>query len=103
MDGSSHGALTISAHSTYTASDNTTTYLLGSIVNKGLLQQNGGNGQNGVLDIYTSVTLSGGGTVTLSTNPTNGGSAFLEGNGQTLTNTNNTIQGTGSSATAAWC
>ena len=32
---------------------------------------------------------------TLSTVPTNGGSAFLEGNSETLTNTNNVIQGTG--------
>ena len=43
----------------------------------------------------TPVTLSGGGTVTLDTIATNGGSAFIEGNGETLTNTNNTIQGTG--------
>ena len=47
LDGSTQGALTISTGSTYTASDGTTTYLLGSIVNKGLIQQNGGNGQNG--------------------------------------------------------
>ena len=33
--------------------------------------------------------------MTLSTVPTNGGSAFLEGNSETLTNTNNVIQGTG--------
>jgi hypothetical protein len=65
------------------------------IINDGLIQMNGGNGQNEVVDILTSVTLTGGGTITLATIPTNGGDAFLEGNGKTLTNTNNTIQGTG--------
>ncbi len=95
LDGSTQGALTISTGSTYTASDGTTTYLLGSIVNKGLIQQNAGNGQNGVLNMANSVTLSGGGTVTLNTVATNGGNAYIDGNGVTLTNTNNTIQGTG--------
>ncbi len=95
LDGSTQGALTLSTGSTYTANDATTTYLLGSIVNDGLIQMNGGNGQNEVVDIITPVTLSGGGTLTIDTVATNGGSAFLEGNGETLTNTNNTIQGTG--------
>ena len=46
--------------------------------------------------IADAVTLTGGGTVTLSTNPTNGGNAYHRGQRhQTLTNTNNTIQGTG--------
>jgi hypothetical protein len=95
LDGSTHGALTLSTGSTYTASDNDTTFLLGSIVNEGLIQLNGGNAQNGILDILAPVTLSGGGTVTLTTNATNGGNAYIQGNSQTLTNTNNTIQGTG--------
>ena len=38
-------------------------------MNKGLIQDNGGNGQNNILDILTSVTLSGGGTVTMSMVP----------------------------------
>jgi hypothetical protein len=79
LDGSTHGALTITSSSTYTANDATTTYLLGSIVNDGLIQMNGGNGQNEVVDILTSVTLTGSGTITLATIPTNGGDAFLEG------------------------
>ena len=96
LDGSTQGALTISTGSTVTSVDNATSALLGSIVNKGLIQLNGGNGQNGALLINSStVTLSGSGTVTLDTVANNGGSAYIEGNGNTLTNTNNTIQGTG--------
>ena len=79
LDGSTEGALTLSTGSTFTANDATTTYLLGSIVNDGLIQMNGGNGQNEVVDILTSVTLTGSGTITLATIPTNGGDAFLEG------------------------
>ena len=96
LDGSTQGALTISTGSTVTLVDNATSALLGSIVNKGLIQLNGGNGQNGALLINSStVTLSGSGTLTLDTVANNGGSAYIEGNGNTLTNTNNTIQGTG--------
>ena len=55
------------------------------------------------ISFVDAVTLSGGGIVTLDNIATNGGDAYMIGNGETLTNTNNTIQGTGSSATAAWC
>jgi hypothetical protein len=95
LDGSSHGALTISTGSTVTATNGTTTTLLGTIVNKGLLEQIGGNGQNAFLALGSAVTLTGGGTVTLDTTLANGGNAYIVGNGVTLTNTNNTIQGTG--------
>jgi hypothetical protein len=95
LDGTTQGALTISTGSIYTASNGTTTTLLGSIVNKGRIQLNGGNGSSGTLSIGNSVTLSGGGTVALSTTAASGGVAILSGNGQTLTNVNNTIEGTG--------
>ena len=95
LDGSTQGALTISAGSFVTATDNTTTTLLGTINNLGTLEQIGGNSQNGALAIGNAVTLTGGGTVLLDTIATNGGNAFLVGNGQTLTNTNNIIEGTG--------
>jgi hypothetical protein len=94
LDGTTQGALTITTGSTYTASNNTNTYLYGSIVNHGTLVQIGGNGANGLLNIGNAVTLTGGGVVTLSTQP-GGGAAYLQGNNQTLTNVNNTIQGTG--------
>jgi hypothetical protein len=95
LDGSTQGTLTISTGSTVTAAPNTTTNLLGTINNKALLEQIGGNGQNGFLNIANAVTLTGGGTVTLDTIANNNGNAFIQGNCNTLTNTNNTIQGTG--------
>ena len=95
LDGSTQGALTISAGSFVTATNSSTTTLLGTIDNLGTLEQLGGNAANGVLDVVGAVTLTGGGTVLLSTNVVNGGSAFILGNGGTLTNTNNTIVGTG--------
>jgi HPt (histidine-containing phosphotransfer) domain-containing protein len=94
LDGTTQGALTLSAGSVYTSNNGNSTYLYGSIVNKGTIVQYGGNGNNGALNISNAVTLTGGGTVTLSTQ-SGGGEAFLQGNNQTLTNTNNTIQGTG--------
>ncbi len=95
LDGVTHGALTISTGSSVTATNNTTTNLLGTINNKGTLEQIGGNGQNGFLDIAGAVTLTGGGTLTLDDIAANGANAFIQGNGEVLTNTNNTIQGTG--------
>jgi fibronectin-binding autotransporter adhesin len=94
LDGTTQGALTISTGSVYTATNGSNTYLYGSIVNKGTIDQIGGNGNNGLLNIANAVTLSGGGVVTLSTQ-SGGGNAYIQGNSQTLTNTNNTIQGTG--------
>ena len=95
LDGATQGALTISAGSFITATDNSTTTLKGTINNLGTIEQIGGNGANGVLAIGGAVTLTGGGTVLLDTNLTSGGAAFILGNGGTLTNTNNTILGTG--------
>ena len=94
LDGSTHGALTISAGSTYITTDsNSNTDILGTITDKGTLQVNGGNDANGSLILTGNVTLNGGGTVVLTT-ATGGGNAFLYGNGQTLTNSD-VIEGTG--------
>ena len=81
--------------------DNTTTELLGTIDNAGSIEQIGGNGQNGILDVVSPVTLTGGGTVTLEPIATDGGNAYIEGSGQTLTSTTPS-RAPGSSATAAW-
>ncbi len=88
---------TISAHTIFIGQDSTSTELLGAIDNAGTLEQLGGNGQNGILYIGDSATLTGGGTVLLDTIATDGGNTFIEGitTNQTLTNTNNTILGTG--------
>jgi hypothetical protein len=95
LDGSTvSGAVTISTGSTYTASNGATTNLNGAIVNKGTIQFNGANGTNGILNLAGNVNLSGGGTVAMNA-ATGGGSAFFQGNGQTLTNVDNTISGTG--------
>jgi hypothetical protein len=98
LDGSTaSGALTISSGSTYTASNNASTNLVGSIVNQGTIQLNGGGGPEGFLNIAGAVTLSGGGTVALST-ASGGGLAVIQGSAlpiQTLTNVDNTISGTG--------
>jgi len=89
--------LTIATGSTFTASNNATTDLIGTIVNDGAIQLNGGGGANGYINLLTSTTLTGGGTVTLSQNNSNGGCACIQQNtgGLILTNTNNTIEGNG--------
>ena len=97
LDGSTDGALTLSKGSTYTSPLNSATHVLGSINNNGNIQLNGGSATNTYLALNANTTLqgSGGGTVTLSTVASGGGSAYIEGNSVTLTNTNNTIQGAG--------
>ncbi len=96
LDGST-GAGAITLNGTYTSDLNTSTYLLGTIKNQGNIQVNGGSGFNTVLLIDSgNVTLQGGGTMTLTT-LTGGGNAFIEqaAGGLTLTNVDNTIQGSG--------
>ena len=68
----------------------------GSIVNKGAITVIAGNGyNNSVLQLQANTTLTGGGTVTLSSDGT--ATAFIQQatNGLTLTNADNTIQGYG--------
>ena len=94
LDGSTVGAITISAGSTYTANNNSSTNLLGTLADKGVLQENGGANADGFLNISSStVTLNGGGVLTMS-DATGGGDAVIQGNGNTLIN-QDTIQGTG--------
>src|ERR1019366_4627276 len=95
LDGStSAGAVTLNG--TYTTDYGASTNLYGTIKNQGNLQVNGGNGSNTYLNIPVNVTLTGGGTVSLSTIAASGGYANLEVyNGGTLDNINNTIQGEG--------
>ena len=97
LDGSTaSGALTLSSGSTYTTSTNYSTSLLGSIINQGNFQVNGGNNTNSFLYVANGTTLTGGGTVTLNTGTTGGGgNAWFYDTGGTITNVNNTIQGEG--------
>ncbi|MGH9375324.1 MAG: PEP-CTERM sorting domain-containing protein [Terriglobia bacterium] len=103
LDGSTTaGAVTING--TYTSSLDTVTDLNGTIINKGVIQVNGGSGNYSILGLGSpgatveNVTLQGGGTVTLSSTAAGGRYAVIEqvGDGPaTLTNVNNTIQGNG--------
>ena len=89
--------VTISAGSTYTTTTGNTTNINGAIVNQGTLALDGGAGNNGILQITSDTTLSGGGTLQMTVNPTGGGNDFIQQSGGsfTLTNTDNTIEGTG--------
>jgi len=92
LDGSSQGTLNIAG--TYVIANSSTTFLLGTINNTGAIQVNAA-GNNTFLSVPGAVSLTGAGTVTLSS--TGNGTAMLtasNGN-QTLTNTGNTLQGTG--------
>src|ERR1022692_3386359 len=82
-----------------TLSTNTNTQLAVAgtqIINDGAIALNGGSGYNAILQLGSNVTLSGVGTLTLST-ATGGGQAIIDQavGGLTLTNANNTIQGNG--------
>ena len=82
---------------TYTSDFNSNTYLLGTINNNNNFQVNGGAGVNSAVLAANNVTLQGGGTVTLYT-ATGGGNAYHRTSpwaAVTLTNVNNTIQGSG--------
>ena len=88
-------AVTISTGSTFNAAYNQSSHIDGAIVNQGTFAISGGGGANTYVNLGSAVTLTGGGTVQMSVNPSSGGSAYLRGSGQTLTNTDNTIQGAG--------
>jgi hypothetical protein len=94
LNGSAHGTLTVNAGSAYTAGTGSTTDILGAIADKGSILVSGGGGKSGDLNLTAATTLSGGGTVTLITT-TGGGAATIEGSGETLTNSGDTIQGPG--------
>ncbi len=92
LDGSSQGPLTLVG--TYTEQLNSTTILVGTINNTGTLLLNVTDGNNVVLQINNAVTLTGGGTVTLSKGSS--GTPILNNtNAGALTNVNNLIQGAG--------
>ena len=96
LDGSTKGAITLSAGSTFTAGPDTTTDLIGTVNNNGNIQITGGGGSNGVLGLNGDTTLQGSGTVSLAYSGSGAGQAIIQqqAGGVTLTN-ESTIQGTG--------
>jgi YVTN family beta-propeller protein/adhesin HecA-like repeat protein len=93
LDGSSQGTLTIVGN--YVGTNNTVTYLQGTINNTGTIQVNA-TGNNTFLTAAAGATLTGGGVVTLTESGAGGNAAISDANGQqTLTNANNTLQGVG--------
>ncbi len=90
LDGATQGALTLSSGSTYKVVQDTTTGVLGTIINNGNIQLIGGN-----LNITADTTLRGTGVVTLGTDGNGFGIGQITG-GQFATLTNqSTIQGAG--------
>ena len=92
LDGTTHGTLTNLG--AYTGANNSTTTLVGNVINSGLIQINAA-ANNTFLAINGGVNLMGAGTVMLSTS--GGGTAFINQavGGSILTNSGNIIQGTG--------
>jgi hypothetical protein len=86
----------IASGSTVSTATGNTTVLAGTINNAGTLVVSGGAGNNAALSLANSVTLTGGGSITLAS-ASGGGAAYIEqgASGLTLTNTNDTIQGDG--------
>lgn len=92
LDGITLGQLTVVGN--YVVANNTSTSLLGAINNTGTIQVNA-LGNATYLTIAGAVSLTGGGTVNLTKN--GNGTAILQtaNGGQTLTNVNNLLEGTG--------
>src|SRR4029077_467064 len=92
LDGTSQGALTIVG--TYQGSNNSTTFLNGTINNSGTILLNS-TGNFTDLRIADGTMLTGGGSVILSDSPNNRIYGTLNSGAETLTNVNNTISGAG--------
>src|SRR4029077_3431888 len=92
LDGTSQGALTIVG--TYQGSNNSTTFLNGTITNTGTISINS-TGNFTDLRIALKMMLTGGGSVILSDSPNNRIFGTANARTEPLTNVNNTISGAG--------
>ena len=92
LNGSVPGGLTIKG--TFTVNDGNTANILGSIQNQGTISVID-TGDGASLSLSGDVTLTGHGTVTLSSSSTNTAYIQSSGSGPTLTNVDNLIQGSG--------
>ncbi len=86
--------ITIGTGSTLTLLNNTTTVLVGSITNKGTIAQNSA-GNFTDIEINGAVSLTGGGTLTMSNTTANRIYSLNNSASDVLTNVDNTIQGAG--------
>jgi Hint domain len=86
--------LTISTGSTYIAQNNTNTFLSGTINNQGTIALDAVN-NNTDLRFADGLTLTGGGTIALNDNSNNLVFGSLNGGQETVTNVNNTVEGSG--------
>ncbi|MGH9747651.1 MAG: Ig-like domain-containing protein [Candidatus Acidiferrales bacterium] len=92
LDGAVHGTLTNAG--TYTGADNSTTILVGTITNTGLILINS-VANNTLLQVSGGVTLTGAGTLTLAATGSSIPVVNESSSNSTLTNMNNVIQGVG--------
>ena len=92
LDGTAGHPVTIAG--TYTDDTGGETVLSGTITNTGVILVNANNG-NTILDFNSSVTLNGGGTITMSQGVSNGQPVLRNQNNGILNNVNNLIQGSG--------
>ena len=106
LDGLTQGQLTLATGTTYTGVAGTVTGVAGAVNNQGNIQVVGGTSQNAILGVgighLTNTTLTGGGSVTLSSNGGTGVAIIYDATfagGNTLTNGSatsaHTIQGYG--------
>src|ERR1017187_3778417 len=77
LDGSTKGAITLSAGSTFTAGPDTTTDVIGTVNNNGNIQITGGGGSNSFLGLNGDTTLQGSGTVSLAYSGSGAGQAII--------------------------
>ncbi len=92
LDGNAHGSLTIVG--TYTGNNSSTTFLIGTINNTGVIQV-AAQGNDTFLTMTGGVSLIGNGAVMLSTGGNGTAALSTAGGDQLLTNVNNTLEGFG--------
>ena len=95
LDGTTHGAITLSGGTTYATGNNTILFTTGTINNNGDIQVTAA-ANNTFVELNTDTKLTGNGTVTLA-EPVSGGNVYViqTAGGITLENFSNTIRGAG--------
>jgi hypothetical protein len=92
LDGTSQGAITLAG--TFVAVNNSNLFLSGIVDNTGEIQINAA-ANNAQLRVVDGTTLTGGGTIAFDDSANNLAFGNLNSSGETVTNVNNTIEGSG--------